>query len=200
MLKNLNVVLPDVCDCGELLDINVTLTQISCENPKCYLRISSLMHQLLQKIGVDITLNSSVEFVRSLGITNPYTILFYEPELPNGDIGDGPLPYYDMVFSKKVYKSLKKCKDGINRIEDYVVLVNPSNIPYSILKKIFKDEIDLYLFYDNLQKEGVTYITEKLGYMQEEEDVLNIDAFMVYDMFMSYGEIYLEYYKDIIEN
>lgn len=182
-------VLPDSCpDCGSLMCLNETLTELSCSNPKCKSKTIMRIKSLCQDIGVLDFGESSIEkFIDTYEVTNPLNIFELEIGLPLY------LGASDKV-SEKVIRQIKSHNEFL-----LWELVMYANIPFvrSSARKIFQGYSCLSDAFEDIENGGVEFIQEKLG-IQRGEGVKSIQAMKVYESLMANKEDLLEGERDVI--
>lgn len=182
------ILIPNKCSsCGNELEINPSLTHLSCTNPRCIDKVTLRTVAMLDQLGVvDIGEPTIKKLVNAFGIESPLVFFMYEPE--DWESVDEDL-YSDALKRKAdaLYAQLDS-KRGMTLIE-FVKYANLPNVQTSA-DKLFEGVSSLEEFYEELELNGDTYIQDKLGIQAE----ISIRSSKLYLTFMEFKEDLFEVY------
>lgn len=143
-------------NCGEALEINETLTRLSCLNPSCRGKVANKVYNLLNEIGVkSISEKECLNFVINFDLDNHYAILGYEPD------ADGVFcSSFDLEASKKLFDLINEKKSMT--LSKYIELSYIDELK-ATAKYLFPNYTSLVNFYEDLESRGVPFIVSLLG-------------------------------------
>ncbi len=150
-------VLPSHCSvCNSELEITETLSQLKCVNPLCIEKGVQRMVVLLQDLGVkDMGESRCRAFLEHYGVTNPYSILLYEPDV-DGVLFEG----CSMQFSRGIVEQIDKVRSMY--LYEFVMIGNLPGIR-DTARKLCGGYTNLDDFYEDLYEGGVDFVQSLLG-------------------------------------
>ena len=185
--------IPKWCpECEFPMQMTEALTQLSCSNPKCSVKVTQRLLAIANHIGVkDLGESKAEKFIKGFGIDNPLAIFAYEPE-EDGVLGES----VSLEVSKHIADQFQAKKRFT--LSEYVRM---ANIPFiqTSASVIFGDYDDLEEAYKAIESGGVDYIANKIGVAKE--DTISIRATKIYDSLMTFKSDLLAgvKYVDIIK-
>ena len=175
--------------CGYPLEMTEALTQLHCSNPRCPSKVVQRLIAIANQLGVkDLGEAKATKFIQKFGITNPLLIFQYEPVLPDGSVGNGPMGEgISLEVSKKIIDQFMARNKFT--LPEYIKIANLPFIQSSALS-VFGDYDDLSKAFADIEAGGVSFIAKKLDIkkaVDEVEDV-SIRALKVYDSLMTFKQ------------
>ncbi|MEC2463823.1 NAD-dependent DNA ligase [Bacillus cereus] len=173
---------PNNCfSCGSPLDINITLTSLTCSNPRCIDKVTLRTVAMFTQLGVvDIGEPTIKKLIRTFGIDCPLIFFCYEPS----DWQDVPLEMYNESLKRKidnVYVQLNTKRDMT--LTQFIQIANLPNVQTSA-DKLFEGINTLGEFYEQLETGGSEFIQKKLGIQAEN----SLKSRKLYITFMEYKQ------------
>lgn len=167
--KEFIAILPTHCtSCGAETEITESLSMLVCPNPDCIIKSVHRMVTLLADLGVkDMGEAKCRKFLDHFGVTNPYAIFHYEPDV-DGALFEG----CGIDFSHKIAEQVYEKRTML--LWEFVKIGNLPKIRDSA-RKIFSNYDDLEVFYEDLEEGGIAFIQNLLSikkgaYIPVEED------------------------------
>lgn len=176
------LLIPNNCyECGMPLDINPTLTGLTCTNPRCVDKITLRTVAMFNQLGVvDFGEPTIKKLVKTFNIDNP--MLFFMLESSDWDSVSEDL--YNDSLKRKTENLLQQLSD--KREMTLINYIKYSNLPnlQTSADSLFEGVLDLEDFYTRLDYEGVDFIQNQLGIKRE----LSLKSINLYNTLIEYRE------------
>lgn len=180
--------LPETCEtCGSPTEVVETFSLLQCSNSHCISKVSYRLFRLLRELGIDLlTVDECMKFLKEFDTLNPYSILLYNPE-NDGELYEG----YGEEKSNILYSEINKKRGML--LWEYIKLGFFENLSVSS-EKLLRDYNNIYDFYNDLGKGGISFIQKLLLNETDLKDTqaICIDAVLIYETLVLYKEEIIE--------
>lgn len=181
--------LPDSCpSCGYPTVIRPALTQLSCSNVRCPVKVSARIVAIFKKMGVlGIGQANAERMVATYDFTNPLDVLDYAKGSPQ----EGYYPVYEgsnMNLNIAVADGVRKFLAKPMTLSEYVTLAYLPGVQESA-SAVFSGFDTLEDAYEAIEQGGVAFIQNKLGI---DPDTISLRAGQVYETLMEFKTDLLE--------
>lgn len=170
--------LPVVCveeGCNFPMEMNETLTQLHCSNPRCPAKIVQRLDAMTKQLGVKDFGEARIAKFVARGVSNPLWIYNYDIA-EDGELGDG----ISLDLTEKIINQFQAKKSFT--LAEYVRIANIPNVQTSATA-IFGDYDDILEAYEDIEKGGVPFIQSKLNIEKSE---ISVRAVTVYNSLMEF--------------
>lgn len=174
-------VLPTNCVCGSELEINETLTQLYCPNPRCITKVTQRMVDMLAYIGVlGMGESKCRKFLECVRYPSPYAMFAwnmgdYDKYFKNDFGRDFMQNLYDQLSTHRTYTLAEFIKVG------FFPKIQDSSF------KLFKGYSTATDFYADLDSRGMVLVAELLGLTEAHQTVVT-----TYDTLLTYRQDILQ--------
>lgn len=183
--------IPRTCECGAEIEFTDSVRQIYCSNPRCFYKVAARLEAMAKAMQADGWGESTcVTVCKEFKFISPYQVFLLEDYVKKG--GQSTVS----AFAKKVASI---CDSERRNVELWEV-VKLAGIPSieTIAYKIFNGYDNLTDAFNDIEKNQVPFIAEKLGLKNADGSVMAVNVYntlIKYKEELLFGETQFKIYK-----
>ena len=183
--------IPHTCTCGAPIEFTDSLRQIYCSNSKCFYKIAARLEAMAKTMKADGWGESTcIQVCQDFKLVSPYQVFLLEEYIKRG--GTSTIP----AFQKKVESICDPAKRRV-QLWEVVRLAGITSIE-TIAYKIFNGYENLTEAYNDIEKNQVPFIAERLGLKNADGSVMAVNIYntlLQYKDEILFGETQFTVYK-----